>query len=763
MLSEKMIKRQKTELEKKEYCELSRYIDSLGFSVRATNVILQNCSSQEEFNLLNEETLLTFPSCGRKTIREILGFLDTFHSNGVVEPTPSVQEQLASSPEESSLSLLPLFSSKKLDDITVEDLHPDFHASARLADLFLSVRTANVLNALGMETIGEVIFAPGSYLLDQQNFGRKSLRELKDIVRLRCLTGRLTTGHLAEKSIPVDYTSYETMILSFIEQCEKNKRNQKLLMTRLCFQEGKIPTLEELGQHFEITRERVRQILKKGTGKFQIKANLDKLALFWERLDRIVAQGGGIINLGALPSVLQAEFNWPTPPYSPALGQFLLLRQPAATYKEEDDLFTVESECLSCDQPLQQLLALDFEVTESFHVQVIAAKLGGHCQNRCPWKQPAATFHRAFVERLVDQSEGQLVLHGNVVLSHDKWVGKYCENLEDVARHVLENHGKPMHFSEIASGIRRENVKYSEISDHNVHASIMRYDDNIEIINRGTYGLKSWGLGGYRSVSTAIENLINEKGLPQRRQDIIQHLNGEFTEGNITAALTTETRFKNIGEGFYDRPQNWQQRSCRNFIELLPEPVAEFVRYLVGRNNTSYKLVMAFIFIRSMDEHGTIYLFKLKEMFYNFYLSRHKKGLLVEIDTAVVNRIGELSADEIKNNACKEPLKSFLNSEFFIQFSQNGHKLRLTDILAAELGRASVRDVVLITILKAIDDYFQKIAPAVVFYVQEVENHHEVAEPSPPVGKESGEPGVESGNAAPTISIKKKGRGKIRL
>ena len=126
MLSEKMIKRQKTELEKKEYCELSRYIDSLGFSVRSTNVILQNCSSQEKFNLLNEETLMTFPNCGRKTVREILGFLDTFHSNGVVEPTPSVQEQLASSPEESSLSLLPLFSSKKLDDITVEDLHPDF-------------------------------------------------------------------------------------------------------------------------------------------------------------------------------------------------------------------------------------------------------------------------------------------------------------------------------------------------------------------------------------------------------------------------------------------------------------------------------------------------------------------------------------------------------------------------------------------------------------------------------------------------------------
>ena len=164
-----------------------------------------------------------------------------------------------------------------------------------------------------------------------------------------------------------------------------------------------------------------------------------------------------------------------------------------------------------------------------------------------------------------------------------------------------------------------------------------------------------------------------------------------------------------------------------------------------------------------MDEHGAIYLFKLKEMFYNFYLSRHKKGLVVEVDNAVVNSIGELPASEVKNKACSEPLKSFLNSEFFIQFSQNGGKLRLADNLAVELGKDSFSDVVLITILKAIADYFQKITPTTVIYEQGTEQHHEIAEPSYPAVNESEEAGVDIGSGTPTISIKKKKRGKIRL
>ncbi len=396
-----MTQHQGTDLIKKEYNEFSNYINSMGLSVRATNVILNNCFSLEDLTSLDADSLHAFQNCGRKTVREIISFLDTGREMDDIHLPLSTKEQLAEPPTESSILLLPLFSSRKLEDVTtIRDLHPDFHALIKLTDIVLSVRTAKVLNAFGLETLGEVMLTSAAVLLRQHNFGRKSLNELREIVRSFCLTGSATHGKNVVESPGIDYSSYEAMISSFVQECEKSKRNQKLLCQRFCFQDGKVPTLEELGHAFEITRERARQILKKGTTKFQIKTVFNKLSFFWQTLDQIVVQGGGIIHLGALPSLLQAEFNWPTAPYPLALGQLLLLQVPEQSFKKDTALITVDCQCLACEQPLQQLQSLDFDSNESFHMQVISLKLSDYCQHACPWKQPVTTFHRAFMSLL---------------------------------------------------------------------------------------------------------------------------------------------------------------------------------------------------------------------------------------------------------------------------------------------------------------------------------------------------------------------------
>jgi len=832
-----------------------RFVQNENFSVRATNVLLQNCYSLDDFTSLTEEKLVSFPNCGRKTVREILTFLAENCSDGVPSPPLPLVKQLATPPEDSSIERLPLFSFKRLHEFAVEQLHPGFQGNLKNKDLALSVRTLNILDELQLETIGEVMLTPGSELLKQPNFGKKCLRELQDVVCELCANeakqehlslpptehslailplfssqrfrgvsvtdlhhgfhattklseliishrtsnaltrlGVLSIGEVMltpgdellrikgfgrkslkevrdtvrslcfsdsqlEEQNAVDYSSYDAMVACFVSQCLKSQRNQNLFKQRFCFTEGKAPTLEELGQQFDITRERTRQILKKGLNKLRIKQNLDKLRSFWQQLDELVMKGGGLVKLGTLSTVLQAHYDWPTPPFPPALGQFLLLKEPDAVFKQDDDLLTIPSPCQSCRVPRELLQKFDFETTKSFHIQVVAARLSDHCKAQCPEGKPVSTFYPAFIEGLVENSDGLLMLYDDVVLPSKRWREKYCDNLEDVACQVLENHGEPMHFREIANSIRQANNNFKDISDRNTHASISRYD-SIELINRGTYGLKSWGLGGYRSVSTAVEQFIDEKGLPQKRQDIITALQGEFSEQNITAALNVETRFTSIGEGFYDRPPNWHQRTCQGLIKLLPEPVADFANYLVSRNNnTSYKLVMAFIFIRSMNEDGSIYLYKLKDMFYNFYRSRHKKGLVVELDSSVMSHIDELAPADMKNKASKEPLKSFLYTDFFQDYSQHGTKLKLADHLVAELRKETTRNTLLITILKAIDDYFLKISPAE--YPSIVTPPLNVAESCQEFKRH--EPGAEAEHHSPSITIKKKRRGKIKL
>ncbi|WP_458778418.1 DNA-directed RNA polymerase subunit alpha C-terminal domain-containing protein [Desulforhopalus sp. 52FAK] len=637
-------------------------------------------------------------------------------------------------------------------------MHYDFQGKIRLKDIVLTVRTSKVLNKLGFQTIGEVMLTSGSSLLSEKNFGRRSLNELKGIVTSLCLTGVPVAVDSDADVEPIDYESYDSMVESFVRQCIKNVRNQDLFLKRFCFREGKSPILEELGEYFGITRERARQILKKGFIKLQIKANVDKLNVFSEQLSTIISQGGGLIELGSLAFALQKSFDWPTPPYSLALGQFLLLWYPEENFKNDSDVISVETECLSCDRPLQIIRKLDFEGSESYHVQVISKKISEYCTNNCS-QQIITSFHRAFIEQLIQKSDAQFVLHDDVVLPYDKWKLRYCDNLEEAACYALEGYGKPMHFTEIAKAIRNLNGNFNEIGDRHVHNAIMRYD-SIEIINRGTYGLKSWGVGGYRSVSTAIEQLIDDNGLPMRRINIIKQLQGEFTEGNITAALTADSRFTSLGDGLYDRPETWKDRSIQSLLALLPESVATFTSYLISRNNnTSYKLVMGYIFIRSMDEAGSIYVSKLKDMFYNFYRSRSKKGWVVEDDSSAMSRITEFSPTEIKNRVCPKPLDSFLKSGFFHSYSQQGIRIKIPKNLYIELQQGETRDSVLITILKAIDEYFSTINPVSIPIVTNI--NQQKSEPNQELQKEKSV--LDAENQPSSITIRSKRRGKIRL
>ena len=156
-----------------------------------------------------------------------------------------------------------------------------------------------------------------------------------------------------------------------------------------------------------------------------------------------------------------------------------------------------------------------------------------------------------------------------------------------------------------------------------------------------------------------------------------------------------------------------------------------------------------------MDEKGAFYLPTLKDRFFNFYLGRHKKGKLVEAENVLMRRIGELDANEIKNKSSKEPLKSFLNSNFWYQKYSS---LYLHEILVESLTNPGIHSLLLIILLKGIDEYFAAITP-----------------PSSNYSKTSIGPDTRTGGATPclsdevssesilSITIKKKSRGKISL
>ena len=568
------------------------FVSRSALSVRTTNVLIKNFSSSKEFLAYNDSSFGDLKNCGRKTVNEITKFRESIIAAGgeqlksdnmLSSPPMQAEDLLKLHPTEEILSLLPVFSSKKLDNFAVSDLHPGFKGGTRLADFALSVRTSKILKRLGLTTIGEVMLSPYRNLLEQKNFGRKCLKEILAVISSFVLRGDMPLASTGSKldsgeKHSIDYSSYENLIASFVRHCLKTKRNQEIVCSRLNFP-GTIPTLEQLGSQFGITRERIRQILKRGIALLLVKTHRDLLADFWEIIAQIIIGGGGIISLGELAVALRTLFGWRYPPNPPALGQLLSIWKKGKTFAAASDHLNIDTPCLTCDHPLGQLFCLHYNEYASYHYEVVGSKILAYCREHCD-RISIDKFHKAFIKRVVSASNRKFIFHDDLVFSYDLWLIRHGERLEDLIVHVLENHGKSMHFSEIAAAIRKENMKHREISDHNVHAAMMRYD-TIEIVQRGTYGLKAWGVGGYRSVSTAIDELLKANDLPMRRSEIIKRLTPEFSEQNISAALYNwDTRFVSIGKGFYDRSERWRKRSVHGLIELLPDALADFARFI---------------------------------------------------------------------------------------------------------------------------------------------------------------------------------------
>lgn len=750
-----------------------KFISSAGLSVRATNVLLKNFSSRDEFLSCDENVFGDLRNSGRKTVRELMEFRDGIivQMGEVSQPRPEVRNRPMSAedvlklqPSEENITYLPIFSSRQLVDFAVNDLHPEFHGATRWQDFVFSMRASNILKRLGLKTIGEVMLFPSGELLSQKNFGRKCLKEVQDIIRSFVLRGGTQAAACARKSSEIqhdiDYSSYEELVSSFVRHCLKSERNQAIVCSRLDYP-GAMPTLEELGERFGMTREGVRQILKRGNALLRVKAHRELLADFWELAARKICEGGGIISLQDLAESLRTEYGWPSLPNLVPLTELLAVVEEEKKFVVSGDLVTVPCPCLACETPGEFLPALDFEANESYHLLVVGDRLARLCQSQCQ-ATPSQKFHKAFIEKMVDDSGGEYRLHGDLVFPQDRWLIRHGEKIEELIIHVLENKGKPMHFSEIAATIRKENIRHRGISDNNVHSAMMRYD-SVEIIQRGAYGLKAWGAGRYRSVSMAIEDLLDTHDLPLRRSEIINTLAGEYSGGNISAALHTwGSRFVNIGEGFYDRPERWRQRSMSELIKLLPDALANLARFVTTNDNCSYKLVLALVFIRGMDDKGAYYLPILNERFFNFYLARHKRGEVVEAENVLMRRIGELNADEIRNKAIKEPMKSFLNSGFW---SQKFSSLYLQESLIALLVNPAAHSLLLIILLKGIDDYFGMISPQLPLHkltdaMVDVQTREQCQIALDLPEEENLKADRES---TISISIKKKGRGKIAL
>lgn len=157
---------------------------------------------------------------------------------------------------------------------------PPWLQSVAVSDLPLSVRISNVFNREKVLTVGDISKFETNSLLNTQNFGRKSFRELTAI-----LLEALERGP-TYRSDAIGAAETVTLLANVkLAAAKLDDRARDILLRRMGLGQPS-QTLAEIGDIYKVTRERIRQIEAKLVRKIIAEDHWDDL--LWQKLSKLL-------------------------------------------------------------------------------------------------------------------------------------------------------------------------------------------------------------------------------------------------------------------------------------------------------------------------------------------------------------------------------------------------------------------------------------------------------------------------------------------
>lgn len=300
-------------------------------------------------------------------------------------------------------------------------------------------------------------------------------------------------------------------------------------------------TLEEIGQHFSVTRERIRQIEKNALTKLRRNLENCRLIDISDQAFQLIEEAGGVIREDALISKLitnQEDIGIET------LQLILTIdkrfhRLPNTVlfypYLKLSDISQDEVESL-CRQSYEYLSKLKETMSlDQLYKTVVQDK--------------QLAIDKTLFASLI-QIDKKIKLINNQLIGLFEWRHINPRTLRDKIYFVLRSSMAPMHFVNIANQIIEYQFDNKKINLQAVHNELIRHNDFI-LIGRGIYGLSEWGFksGTVAEVITSI--LRNKDSMSQ--DEIISEVLKQRKVKPITVVLSLKNKenFIRIGRKQY--------------------------------------------------------------------------------------------------------------------------------------------------------------------------------------------------------------------
>jgi hypothetical protein len=301
-------------------------------------------------------------------------------------------------------------------------------------------------------------------------------------------------------------------------------------------------TLEQIGEMLGITRERVRQLEKSVITKLRQTAEqggLPHINDLQTKLLELLTEDGKVARVSSLASwfigggIASRE--------EQARVAFLSQLCPQLAVIQEDDNFhnSVSVRSIYDEKSLKSQVAK--------HIETI--KQIGEPKPIDDIAKAAGMTNAEEAAQLASTSKQLATLNGRWGLM--KWPMVNPKNIRDKIYVILKEHGKHMHFNEIAGAIKDSDFKRKDVTTQAIHNELIK-DKRFVLIGRGIYALKEWGYEK-GTVADIITEVLKSAGEPLHRDEIVKRvLKSRFVkETTILLNLQGKPQFKRVAKATY--------------------------------------------------------------------------------------------------------------------------------------------------------------------------------------------------------------------
>lgn len=318
------------------------------------------------------------------------------------------------------------------------------------------------------------------------------------------------------------------------------EREREIISRRFGLYDRK-ETLEQIGELLGITRERVRQLEKAILIRLKLAAEKGELPHVAEVEKEFVKQ---LSEMGRVARVsdLAAKVGEKGDDRDKAHTAFLATLAPSLTVLDENDYYH-QSVAIAEYFDEKKLKGAVDSIVKTIKEHGEPVTIPQLHEMTTGYEHPDHVRAVASVSKLLANLKDQWGLL--------KWPLVNPKNIRDKIYVILQEHGKPMHFSEIAGKIKESDFKRKDVTTQAIHNELIK-DTRFVLIGRGIYALKEWGYSK-GTVSDIITKVLKKSKEPMHRDDIVREVlkSRQVKETTILLNLQGKPQFKRVAKATY--------------------------------------------------------------------------------------------------------------------------------------------------------------------------------------------------------------------